>query len=163
LASSPLRTFREAVDVATVRKIRIEGVPLVKAEKAGPVLRDHAYPCGRSIAVFAAEEPAHEPVAATAANPRTIPCTGSRMRRQASGLRASESLGASLKRKVVLICAPALAARMLEAVKAAKDQKAEATRAALLEVGRRLFGRRDFLQTSQEELVAGARLTRGAL
>jgi len=44
-----------------------------------------------------------------------------------------------------------------------KARQAEATRQTLLRVGRRLFARRGFHGVSGEELVAAARVTRGAL
>lgn len=44
-----------------------------------------------------------------------------------------------------------------------RGEQAEATRATLVRVGRRLFARRGFAAVSAEEIVAAARLTRGAL
>src|SRR5258708_2998836 len=44
-----------------------------------------------------------------------------------------------------------------------KAAQAEATRRALLRIGRKLFERRGFQETSQDDLVAAAGLTRGAL
>jgi AcrR family transcriptional regulator len=44
-----------------------------------------------------------------------------------------------------------------------KQQQAEATKEALVKVGRRLFAKRGFAGVSAEEIVASARLTRGAL
>src|SRR5207248_1267064 len=44
-----------------------------------------------------------------------------------------------------------------------KAAQAEATRRALLRAGRKLFERRGFGGTSQDDLVAAAGLTRGAL
>ena len=47
--------------------------------------------------------------------------------------------------------------------KSRKEEYAEATRAALLEVARKLFAQRGFAAVSIEEIVQGARVTRGAL
>lgn len=47
--------------------------------------------------------------------------------------------------------------------KSKKAEQFDATRAELLAVARRLFGKRGYAQTGTEELVAGAKLTRGAL
>jgi AcrR family transcriptional regulator len=44
-----------------------------------------------------------------------------------------------------------------------KEEQAEATRSALVRTGRRLFARRGFDETSAEEIVEAAQLTRGAL
>ena len=44
-----------------------------------------------------------------------------------------------------------------------KAQKHAATRAALLRVARRIFGRQGYAGTGTEEIVAAARVTRGAL
>jgi AcrR family transcriptional regulator len=49
------------------------------------------------------------------------------------------------------------------AVKSRKEEYAEATRAALVEVARALFAERGFAPVSIEEIVQGARVTRGAL
>ena len=48
-------------------------------------------------------------------------------------------------------------------VKTRKAEQTEATRAALIAAGRRLFSERGFTQTSTEEIVRAARVTRGAL
>jgi AcrR family transcriptional regulator len=47
--------------------------------------------------------------------------------------------------------------------KSRKEEYAEATRAALIEVARHLFGEKGFAGVSIEEIVQGARVTRGAL
>jgi AcrR family transcriptional regulator len=47
--------------------------------------------------------------------------------------------------------------------KSRKEEYAEATRAALVEVARALFAERGFAAVSIEEIVQGARVTRGAL
>lgn len=47
--------------------------------------------------------------------------------------------------------------------KSRKEEYAEATRAALVEVARKLFADRGFAAVSIEEIVQGARVTRGAL
>lgn len=47
--------------------------------------------------------------------------------------------------------------------KSRKEEYAEATRAALLDVARALFAERGFAAVSIEEIVQGARVTRGAL
>jgi AcrR family transcriptional regulator len=44
-----------------------------------------------------------------------------------------------------------------------KAQRGEDTRAALLAAGRKLFGRKGYVETATEELVAAAQVTRGAL
>src|SRR5258707_1079072 len=47
--------------------------------------------------------------------------------------------------------------------KSRKEEYAEATRAALVDVARALFAERGFAAVSIEEIVQGARVTRGAL
>src|SRR5262249_46391087 len=47
--------------------------------------------------------------------------------------------------------------------KSRKEEYAEATRAALVDVARALFGEKGFAAVSIEEIVQGARVTRGAL
>jgi AcrR family transcriptional regulator len=49
------------------------------------------------------------------------------------------------------------------AAKSRKEEYAEATRAALVEMARALFGERGFAPVSIEEIVQAARVTRGAL
>ena len=49
------------------------------------------------------------------------------------------------------------------AVMTKKAEQSEATRRALLKVARRLFAKRGYAGTPIEEIVRGARVTRGAL
>ncbi|MGH7933443.1 MAG: TetR family transcriptional regulator [Candidatus Binataceae bacterium] len=48
-------------------------------------------------------------------------------------------------------------------VKSRKEEQAEATRKALLKMARKLFADHGYAQTATEEVVRGARVTRGAL